>query len=1333
MKYSLVRSGRRSAVVLSILALAIAVAGYHYHSIQRAALNRAVEEGLFAMASAKGKAVEQWRHERLADGLAAMQQSRQYAPSWEGLKLANADFSRAARAWLDSFVAGGYQRVVVATTEGDEVYPDRAAADEFSTDVRDAIRAAVSSGQPAVSELHKSPGGQGLHADLVVPVFGRTKAPAGVLILYNEVEEHLAMLARPSQLTFRSVETALVRNDGPDMLYVAFHTEGLPTLLSIPSNRSRFDSALADKQGESEGTDYRGRRVLAATVPIRDTKWWLWAKVDAEEVGSQVSFREKATLVIIFLLTAVTGLAGAFAWRAGTSSLYRELYEAEVRGRALSGHYGYLSRYSNDLIFLTDENGVIVEANERCESALAVTRSHLIGRQLRSLVSATGLASFNEGWALALRQDGAIFEADFVRQGRNVLPVEISARALQVDGREFVQAIARDIAERKRGQEDFRGILKTTTDAFCALDAHGRVLEVNDNYVQIAGIPREQLIGFSVVSRDPARGLLDLETHLANLRQKGADRWQTWYKRPDGRVYYLDISAQFLRASRRGFAFVRDITSTRQALRELEQSQRMVNRIVQTTPDLLYIYEPGKRRYTFVNRAFEDFFGWTGCGPAFSPTLPAGLIHPDDLETVANSHKALAHAPESASSDIEFRVHRTDGQWRRLRTREVVFSRTEEGEILEVLGIAEDITEQVEAAEQIRHANALLSATFNASPLAMLIHDVDGRVLRWNAAAEEMFGWSESEVLGETVPFTEVARLRTHIAQITSGGSFRGIDVTRKRKDGSPIDVSIWTAPIRGAAGEVAAIIAVVMDITEQKEARAELEKSQASLMRAHRMASLGSWSADLVAGEVEWSDETYRMFGYERGEITPGWKAYIATVHPEDRTRVEQLRAAAMQRAQPYRYDYRIVRRDGTIRHVRESAAVVNNASGKPIQISGTIQDVTEYKVLEEQLWQAQKLETVGRLAGGIAHDFNNLLTVINGYGELLLQQSAADPLMHQGLSEILSAGERAAELIKNLLTFSRKQMVEIRPVDLNASISGMESMLSRLIGDDIALELSLAADPLSVMSDPVQLQQILLNLAVNARDAMPRGGTLRIATMHVERPEDSPEPMSQASSYVLLTVSDTGTGMTADIRSHLFEPFFTTKEPGKGTGLGLSTVYGIVKQSGGAIAVDTAAGCGTTFRFYFPQAQLQPADSLVPLAAVLHPGGSTILVAEDQDDVRRLLGTMLRELGYRALATADGESALREFQDGIERIDALITDVVMPGMSGFDLARLLRVTRPDLPVLFISGYAPAVSPDDRGPADLRSCLLPKPFTREALAQKLGEVLVTSKVQVAS
>ncbi len=1324
-KQSVRRAWLSSTLIFAVLGATIGVAGYRYYSAQRSALTAMMGNSLAAIASGKVAAVAQWRHERLVDATIIARQARQYRDDWNGLGVARFSPSPAVRAWLESFASTRYHDVAVMRNNGDMAFPHPQRAVTFSTEVREALRIATSTGRPALSEIHETPGKGDLHVDLIVPVYNRAGTLAGALLLYIEAETSLAALLPAWPIAFQSVETAIVRNDAANTLYFSSALQGKARLITIPATAS--DPTLRVHKGALEGRDFRDQDVFAVTMPIPETKWRLLTKVDAAEFQRRIESRENAISAIVMLLLVAAGLTAAFNWRHRASLLYWDLYLAEVKGRALTGHYGYLSRYSNDLIVLADEKGVIIETNERCESALGIQRAELAGCKFRSLVSDSWLAPFDKGWKRALEQDGAIFESELKRARGTVLPVEISARAIWVDGRAFSQAIVRDITERKQAEEDWQAILKTSPAGFCVLDSDGRLLDANEPYFEMAGRSRAELIGFDVTDVDPSQGPPDLLEHAARLRENGADRWETWYRRPDGRLYDLDVSAQFLPGHRRVFVFVRDITANKQALRELEQSQRLVSRIVQDTPNLLYIFEVRRRRYSFVNQAFEEFFGCSRSDlDRTGSKVPARLINLDDLERMAASQKSLEHLPESSVSEIEFRARRADGVWRHMRSREVVFSRSEDGKVSEVLGIAQDVTERLRASEDLLRANELLTATFNASPLAMILNDLEGTILRWNAAAEEIFGWREDEVLGCLVPLVPAAKMdefRFNIAQLAAGNSIRGAEVVRQRKDGSLVDVSLWTAPIRGVSGEVTAIAAVLMDITEQKRARAELEQSQASLLRAHRMASLGSWSADAITGLSEWSDETYRILGLRKGEVTAGWDAYISTVHPEDRARVGQVRIAALS-TQPQRWDHRIVRPDGKVRHLRQSLETTASVAGRPVQIAGTIQDITEYKILEEQLWQSQKLETVGRLAGGIAHDFNNLLTVINGYCEVLLRKAGADPFVRKGLSEILGAGERAAELTKNLLAFSRKQVLQTKAVDLTATILDMQNMLRRLIGDEVQLETDLASELVSVMADPIQLQQILLNLAVNARDAMPNGGALRIETKNIRQPDELPEAVSEFSPYVLLKLADTGTGMTADVRSHLFEPFFTTKEPGKGTGLGLSTVYGIVKQSGGMIAVDSAVGIGTTFRIYFPAVQAERSEVGKPRAEPAPPPAATVVISEDQEDVRRLLVSIVRELGYEAIEAAGGESAASIVDRSNGAVDLVITDVMMPGMSGFDLARVLLRTHPDLPVIFVSGYAAPLEPEDGSHPQWANRFIAKPFTREALVRKICEVL---------
>jgi nitrogen-specific signal transduction histidine kinase/ActR/RegA family two-component response regulator len=382
----------------------------------------------------------------------------------------------------------------------------------------------------------------------------------------------------------------------------------------------------------------------------------------------------------------------------------------------------------------------------------------------------------------------------------------------------------------------------------------------------------------------------------------------------------------------------------------------------------------------------------------------------------------------------------------------------------------------------------------------------------------------------------------------------------------------------------------------------------------------------------------------------------------------------------------------------------------------------------LEAQLRQAQKMEAIGRLAGGIAHDFNNLLVVISGYSDLLLTSlDAGDPVSKEDVEQILHAGERAATLTRQLLAFSRKQVLQPQILNLNSVMTNIETMLQRLIGEDIRLDILLAPNLAPVTADPGQVEQIIVNLAVNARDAMPRGGQLTLATANVELDQEYARHHVgvQAGRYVLLRVSDTGTGMDADTQARIFEPFFTTKPQGKGTGLGLATVFGIVQQSGGHIAVVSAVGQGTSFTIYLPQAT-QPLDESTPFWLPAHSalrGAETILVVEDDPGVRGATRRFLEGYGYTVLEASHGQEALRIFQAHHEPIDLLIADVVMPGMSGRELGERVASLRPALPVLYVSGYTDSAI-IRHGLAEATITLLQKPFTAEALAHKVRELL---------
>jgi two-component system cell cycle sensor histidine kinase/response regulator CckA len=403
------------------------------------------------------------------------------------------------------------------------------------------------------------------------------------------------------------------------------------------------------------------------------------------------------------------------------------------------------------------------------------------------------------------------------------------------------------------------------------------------------------------------------------------------------------------------------------------------------------------------------------------------------------------------------------------------------------------------------------------------------------------------------------------------------------------------------------------------------------------------------------------------------------------------------------------------------------HKAANGEVDIFYTVsRDITEKKRLEAQFLQSQKMETVGQLAGGIAHDFNNLLTVINGMSELVLAEVGTDVPMHADVQEILHAGQRAATLTHQLLAFSRQQILEPRVLNFNTVVAGTESLLRRLLGEDIDLVVALTPDVGHVKVDPGQIEQVITNLAVNARDAMPRGGHLTIETRNVKADEDYARQHGMVvppGSYTMLAVSDSGVGMDEATRARIFEPFFTTKGPGKGTGLGLSTVYGIVKQSHGFIWADSEVGRGTSFRIYLPQVT-EAAGSDRPAPAVVSSSGTeTILLVEDNAGLRKLATRLLARAGYTVLGAATGEEALLVLERHDAPVHLLLTDVVMPGMSGRDLAERLAQTRPGMKVLYMSGYT-SDTIVRHGVLDGKVPFLNKPLTAAALLRKVREVL---------
>jgi PAS domain S-box-containing protein len=633
--------------------------------------------------------------------------------------------------------------------------------------------------------------------------------------------------------------------------------------------------------------------------------------------------------------------------------------------------------------------------------------------------------------------------------------------------------------------------------------------------------------------------------------------------------------------------------------------------------------------------------------------------------------------------------------------------------------------------ERLLHQQVL-----DAIPAGVVISAVgkpDRPIVYMNPAFERMTGYPPAEVLGRDCrflqgPATDRAAVR-RIGEALDARQPVRLDLLNYRRDGSTLWNDLAVAPIYGTGGEVTHFVGVQQDATDRKVAEKALREAQratAALLSnlpgmAYRCADDRRWPMYFV------SEGALELTGYAPERLVgPDAVPYGDLIHPADRGRVWSEVQEAIAEARPFELTYRIVTLGGAEKWVWEQGRGVTGADGELLAVEGFATDTTRQKALEEQLRQAQKMDAVGRLAAGIAHDFNNLLTAIKGTAALMLMDLPEDDPMRADAVVIGEAADRAAALTRQLLAFGRGHVVKSEILDLNRVVAETAKLLRRLIPSGIELSTVLDPDLATLRADAGQLEQVLVNLVVNARDAMPDGGTVIVETMnlHVDAWPTGWAAGVEPGRYVMLVVHDTGTGIDPETQARIFEPFFTTKEVGAGTGLGLSIVYGIVQQSGGMVRVFSRPGAGTTFRLLFPCAATQPL-SHVGCEPVLAARGwsGTVLLVDDEPAVRRATHRMLERAGFAVIDAPNGEEALRIARAHPGPIDLLLTDVVMPLMGGPELAGHLARERPDTPVLFVSGYSEENAfPGGRVGTDGR--FLHKPFTLEALMEAAGRLL---------
>jgi PAS domain S-box-containing protein len=635
--------------------------------------------------------------------------------------------------------------------------------------------------------------------------------------------------------------------------------------------------------------------------------------------------------------------------------------------------------------------------------------------------------------------------------------------------------------------------------------------------------------------------------------------------------------------------------------------------------------------------------------------------------------------------------------------------------------------EQVELA--LRRERDRAKQYLDTADVMLVAIDLKGRVTLINRKGCDLLGWSESELLGrhwlETwIPLEEREAMSRTFEDVKASDSSI-VENTVVTRSGEKRLIEWRNTALRDDSGRVIGMFGSGTDVTERNATLEALRTAEERMRFALESADVGIWDMNYATGVLQWSETLERQYGVKPGTFAGTFDAFIDRVHPDDRESLLATVEHATRTGTDFSTRSRAAWPDGTVRWLEGAGRVLINERGEPVRGIGISRDVTERRTLEEQYHQAQKMEAIGRLAGGVAHDFNNLLTVILGFCELLLSDLDPEDARQPDIVEIQKAGTRAAALTRQLLAFSRKQIVEPTVLDLNTVVADMRAMLTRLIGEDVAILVRLAPDLARVKADRGQMEQIVMNLAINARDAMPQGGTLTIETANavIGQRDANGHAGPQPGPCITLTVRDTGTGIPPEIKARLFEPFFTTKELGKGTGLGLATVHGIVEGYGGHVGVESDMGTGSSFTVYLPTAVLADVPIEAPAPAPKPRAASqTVLVVDDAEGVCELARRLLQRQGYKVLTASNADDARKIFE-AHPSIDVLLTDVVMPGASGPELTLQLIAQRPELRVIYMSGYTEETIVH-HGVLDPGIAFLNKPFTSETLGRKIRESL---------
>ncbi len=905
-------------------------------------------------------------------------------------------------------------------------------------------------------------------------------------------------------------------------------------------------------------------------------------------------------------------------------------------------------------------------------------------------------------------------------------------RRLRASERGHAAELSAALQARLESEERWRTLVEHAPDIIYIVGPDLVVTHLNRVAV---GLRREDVLGHSVL-----RYVLPSEQPGARaryesvLRDNQATTYEKEWVRPDGaHVWYRIRIGPISRDGKvvAALSVLTDITEQKRIDQEMRDSAARYRQLVELSPDAIIAHD--SERLVFANTAAAAMLGAATIEDLVGRPM-LDFVQPQHHHMV-RERVAKTIATGIANPMSERALLRVDGTPIDVEATSNAIAMDGSSTVIQV--VMRDITRRKAAEIALRESESKFRAIFESSIDAVGVSK-SGIHQFANRAYLKLFGYGDAEIAGRPIVDLLAPPERSGIAdriRRRSEGepSATTYETIGLRKDGSEFEMEVHISTFT-QEGDLHTV-AVIRDISERKrgeEARRRLEGEREQLyerteLQLERL-PLACIVHDAQFRVISWNPAADRMFGYQRGEVL-GRNSFEMLVFPESRAHVTALFERLAAGELVISGEEPIITKSGRIIHCRWINNAMHTSDGAFIGVISMAQDVTEQKQLEERLRQSQKMEAVGQLAGGVAHDFNNLLTVITGYGQMLIESPDLASPQRRSAEQILKAATRAAGLTRQLLAFSRRQVLQPKTLDLNGIIADMEKLLRPLISEDIDILLSLSPTLGKVRADPGQFEQVIMNLTVNARDAMSQGGTLSIETSNVDFEAPSavaapPRADLEPGKWVMLAVRDTGHGMSTETLGHMFEPFFTTKEQGKGTGLGLATVYGIVKQSGGNILVYSEAGKGTSFEIYLPRIdESDDRTTSVSDASTGSVGDETLLLVEDDPDVLEFSKSTLARGGYRVLAARDGDQALALASSHQGIIHLAVCDVIMPGMSGREVVDRLSSSRPDMRSMFMSGYADKAIVH-KGILAPGVVLIEKPFSAHALLSKVREVL---------